>query len=221
MADTSPAIKLKSFFEVLKLKRENYSLKQKIKDLERDIIHDSLTGLKTRRFFYEELTRNLKMIFEVNHHKRTEHFGFTKLSVLFIDIDNFKKINDKYGHDIGDKVLKSVANILNKKIWDRDIAARLGGEEMGIMFLGADEEEAYNKAETIREKMGDIKIRDYDNIKVTVSIGVSQAKDFSAEKVIKEADTAMYKSKTTGKNRTTKYSLIEQHARKSRKSSKK
>jgi diguanylate cyclase (GGDEF)-like protein len=206
--DTSPAIKLKNFFQVLKLKRENYALKQRIKDLETDIIHDALTGLKTRRFFYEELGRNLRMIFQSDHHKRLEHFGFTKLSVAFLDVDNFKKINDTYGHDVGDKVLRAVAHTITRKIWERDIAARLGGEEMAVMFLGADEREAYEKAEMIRKKIGEIKIKDFDKIKVTVSVGVAQAFNTSADKAIKEADSAMYKAKMTGKNRTVQFSTL-------------
>ncbi len=201
--------KLKMFFQVVNLQKENFQLKKKIKTLEQDIIHDSLTGLKTRQFFYEELVKNLSMIFHKDHHERHEHFGFTKISVLFIDIDNFKKINDTYGHAIGDRVLKTVAGVLKRKIWDRDFPARLGGEEMGVMLLGADENEAYDKAEGLRLKINEIKIPDYDKIKVTVSIGVAQASGISAEKVVKEADTAMYKAKVTGKNKTVKYSDLQ------------
>jgi diguanylate cyclase (GGDEF)-like protein len=204
--EVSNVDKLKMFFQVVNLQKENYQLKKRIKALELDIIHDGLTGLKTRRFFYEELTRNLRMIHETDHHKRLENFGFTKLSILFLDIDNFIKINDTYGHAVGDRVLKAVAKIVNRKIWERDISARLGGEEMAIMLLGADEEEAYKKAENLRMKISEVTIKDYDKLKVSASIGVAQASGTSAEKVVKEADTAMYRAKTTGKNKTIKHS---------------
>ncbi len=206
--EVSNVDRLKMFFQVVNLQKENYQLKKRIKELEKDIIHDALTGLKTRRFFYEELHRNLKMIFETDHHKRTERFGFTKLSLLFLDIDNFKKINDTYGHAVGDRVLKSVAKIVNRRIWERDISARLGGEEMAVMLLGADENQAFKKAESLRQKIEEIKIPDYEKIKVTVSIGVAQAKGTSEEKLVKDADMAMYMAKTTGKNKTVKHSEL-------------
>ncbi|MBU6370871.1 MAG: GGDEF domain-containing protein [Patescibacteria group bacterium] len=206
--ELSAVDRLKMFFQVVGLQKENIQLKKRIAELEQDIIHDGLTGLKTRRYLNEELERNLTMIFQADHHLAVEHFGFTKVSVLFFDIDNFKKINDKYGHGTGDDVLKAVARVLKRNVWKRDLAARYGGEEMAMMLLGSGEEDAYKKAEDIRKKIGEIKIPDYPKIKVTVSIGVAQADSASVEQVVKNADVAMYEAKFLGKNRTIRYSEL-------------
>ena len=188
--------------------KEILFLKEKIKTLEKDLIHDDLTGLKTRAFFVEELDENLSEIFSKNKHGRKEGFGFTKISILFIDLDNFKKVNDTYGHDIGDEVLKKVANILKESVRETDIAARYGGEEFAISFLGADEEDSYIKAEKIRKTIEKTIFNDYPDLKISASIGVATIDHPSRTDLIKFADEAMYKAKNSGKNKVIKYSDI-------------
>jgi len=188
--------------------KEILFLKEKIKTLEKDLIHDDLTGLKTRAFFVEELDENLSEIFSKNKHGRKEGFGFTKISILFIDLDNFKKVNDTYGHDIGDEVLKKVANILKESVRETDIAARYGGEEFAISFLGADEEDSYIKAEKIRKTIEKTIFNDYPDLKISASIGVATIDHSSRADIIKFADEAMYKAKNSGKNKVVKYSDI-------------
>lgn len=187
------------------LNKQIISLKLKIKNLEKDLIHDSLTCLKTRVFFEEQLDENLNEIFAKNKHNRKEESGFTKISVLFIDLDNFKKVNDVYGHDVGDMVLKTVANILKKNVRGTDIAARYGGEEFTISFLGASEKDSYNKAEKIREIINKTVFKDYPDLRISASIGVASAKNSSRVGLVKSADIAMYKAKSLGKNMVIKY----------------
>ncbi len=201
------ATSLKTYTEnFLQLKRENQELKKKIKNLEKDMIHDGLTGLKTRKFFEGELKTNLDLIFEKRKHERQEVFGFKTLSILFLDIDNFKKINDELGHDAGDEVLKLIAKTLERNIRKTDVAARFGGEEFAVIFLGAGIEAAYAKAEKIRKAIEGIVFENFNNLKVTASIGVAEAMDSHISKIIKVADMAMYEAKNSGKNKTTIYS---------------
>ncbi len=194
--------------ELEKLRKENLLLKKKIELLEMDMIHDRLTGLKTRAFFDEELGRNLDLMFSKGNDLRKENFGFTQMSLLFIDADNFKSINDNYGHSAGDSVLKEIGKVLNGNIRKTDIAARYGGEEMAVILLGADEETAYKKAEEIRSGIKNISLKKHLEIKVTVSIGVSEAKNIISGEIIKEADMAMYRAKHTGKDKTVKFSNL-------------
>lgn len=202
--------KIKILVKTLKeLEKQNSSLKRKLSSLKKDMIHDSLTGLKTRSFLEEELQRNLNLIFIKDHKERREKFGFTKISILFIDLDNFKKINDKYGHAVGDDVLKSVSKVLTKHVRSTDVVARYGGEEMAITLLGDNERQAYYKAEKIRESIKNLTFRNhYSGLKITVSIGVAQAKELSLTKLLKEADVAMYKAKQAGKNMAVRYSDV-------------
>ncbi len=186
----------------LELKRENMELKSRIKLLEKDLIHDDLTSLKTRRYFEEELRSNLDLIFEKKDHSRKEVFGFKRISVLFLDIDNFKVINDTYGHDAGDEVLRLVAKILIKNVRKTDMAARFGGEEFAVALLGAGRESAYEKAERIRKDFETAEIVNYPEMKITASIGVAEAKDKHVSRLIKNADMAMYDAKQSGKNKT-------------------
>ena len=191
--------------EKQELFKEITSLKDRIKRLEKDLIHDDLTGLKTKAFFEEELDENLSEIFSKTKNKRKESSGFTNLSVLFIDMDNFKNINDKYGHDVGDIVLKTVAGILKKSVRGTDVAARYGGEEFVVSFLGANVEDSYIKAEKIRKAFEKIIIPGFTEIKITASMGVASAMNHSRVELIKSADIAMYKAKSMGKNMVIKY----------------
>lgn len=143
---------------------------------------DGLTGLYNHRFFQTEL-RAL-----VNNEKQ--------VSLLMIDIDDFKCFNDTYGHQAGDKILVGVANILRKNIRKKDIAARYGGEEFSVILADTEVGDALRIAERIRQ---DIKAHG----ECTVSIGVSSfpVHAATAEELIGEADSALYKAKSISKDR--------------------
>jgi diguanylate cyclase (GGDEF)-like protein len=187
-------------------------LEEEIHELEHDLIHDHLTGLRTRAFFEEEIKVYLEAIGQNDKGKRKEWFGFKNISVAFFDIDHFKQINDNYGHDKGDEVLKTVAEAIRASLRSGDTAARWGGEEMIVSLLGANEEDAKKKAEEIRLKVQGLGFVDGNNtnpFSVGISAGVASAgKGESLEDLVKRADEALYNAKETGRNKVIAYSEL-------------
>jgi len=169
-------------------------LEEKNRELQELAYYDPLTGLPNRRFFFEHAS----LIFE--EVKRYEK----PLSLLAMDIDHFKKINDTYGHDVGDVVLKTFAGLLRGMVRQSDICARLGGEEFVVLLPNTDLEGAKVLAERIRTAVAKNPVEhDSTVIVFTVSIGVSQyRKDMqNIDELIKEADIALYRAKEGGRNR--------------------
>jgi len=176
-------------------------LESQVFGLEKDLIHDALTGLKTRAFFEEESKVYLDMINHISAGKRKQWFGFKNISFLFFDIDHFKKINDTFGHDVGDLVLKKVAQTIKQNMRVGDTVARWGGEEMVASLLGADLNDAKLKAEDIRQKIEKLTFENSE-IKVTISIGVVSSEissDFTD--LMKKADQSLYQAKQSGRNK--------------------
>lgn len=184
-------------------------LETQIHSLERDLIHDSLTRLKTRAFFEEELGIYLRVINQNNAGKRKEWFGFRNLSIIFFDIDHFKNINDTYGHDTGDIVLQKIAETIHNSLRTGDTLARWGGEEMITSLLGANEKDAAIKAEKIREKIEAITFPEIPDLHVTISLGIASfEKDMTFSELVKRADNAVYFAKNNGRNKVVTYSEI-------------
>ncbi|MEO0237279.1 MAG: sensor domain-containing diguanylate cyclase [candidate division WOR-3 bacterium] len=175
---------------------EKSFLYQKTKDL---AIKDGLTGIYNHRFFQDELTKILL------NSQRTDK----KVSLGLLDIDYFKKFNDTYGHQIGDLVLKHIANILQQSLRKTDLVARYGGEEFVIVLTNIKDDSFENVFENIRKKIEDtkIKISSNEELSVTVSIGFSLFPDDTKDKnlLINFADTALYKAKELGRNRVVRY----------------
>jgi diguanylate cyclase (GGDEF)-like protein len=196
------------------LKKENKKLKEEISELEveltrleEDLIHDHLTRLKTRKFFEEEVNVYLESIAQKDS-RRKEWFGFKNLSVILFDIDYFKSINDTYGHSAGDDVLKKVAETIKDGLRTGDTVARWGGEEIIAILLGADEEDASEKAEEIREAVGSFKFKGIDK-PVTLSSGVASAEaGINLAELVGRADKALYEAKETGRNKVVTYSKM-------------
>ena len=155
--------------------------------------YDSLTGLYTRRIFDDMFLRETD---------RATRYGL-EMAVLFFDLDDFKKINDTFGHLAGDETLKHVARIILNEIRAIDIAVRYGGEEIVVVLPETGKVDAFVVGERIREKVESTKL-DYNgqNISLTISGGISSfpidATD--TENLIKNSDIAVYKAKETGKN---------------------
>lgn len=121
-------------------------------------------------------------------------------SIIFFDIDHFKKINDTYGHLAGDKILKELCSTVKTFLRDEDIFVRWGGEEFIILFEDLDIQIAAQKADEIRKVVENTKF--FNNIKVTISLGVTNInKDDTIDIVLKKADDLLYMAKENGRNK--------------------
>ena len=154
---------------------------------------DSLTNLPNRRYLEKHLDGVLL---------KNRDLGVS-VGIACFDIDFFKKINDNYGHDIGDEVLKTISSVFVKSVRDNDIISRSGGEEFIGVFEGVNEEDLISTLERIRMLIENSKIKvDKEEISVTISIGGTLVREKeSKEEAIKRGDTALYKAKATGRNK--------------------
>ncbi len=161
-------------------------------------VTDQLTGLYNRRYLASHLSGMFDRAFWTGR----------PLSLMILDIDHFKSINDKYGHDIGDKVIQEVAERIRNSVRGIDLACRYGGEEFLVAMPDTDTNFAAVVAERLRQEIANHKVSfnaGRDEIGVTVSIGISSTesgpKDDTGQKLIKRADEALYEAKTGGRNR--------------------
>jgi diguanylate cyclase (GGDEF)-like protein/PAS domain S-box-containing protein len=156
---------------------------------------DMLTGLPNRRAFIARLE---------DEHARLRRFGALQATVLMLDLDFFKRINDTWGHPAGDEVLRQVAAVINEQIREVDLCGRIGGEEFAVLLAGAAPLAAREFAERLRRKIAAITVNHEGNkIKVTVSIGVAamRAADDSPDAALLRADRALYNAKEVGRDR--------------------
>jgi diguanylate cyclase (GGDEF)-like protein len=194
---------------VSELKNRIAELEEIIKVLKNDLIHDSLTGLKTRKFFEDEAKVRLDSARRLYDDKRRRWPNSNGVSLILFDIDNFKHINDNHGHIIGDEVLRVISRIIRSKIRKGDIAARWGGEEISLILVGADEISARDKANEIRLAIELTNFELEPPIKITISAGIaSLGEEKSYEEILGEADEALYYAKKNGRNRVAIYSEI-------------
>ncbi|WP_340018064.1 sensor domain-containing diguanylate cyclase [Paenibacillus sp. FSL H3-0457] len=175
---------------------EEYKIKEqaliKVNDqLETLASTDLLTGLKNRRFFQEKMLESLMMFQEKQRY----------FSLLVVDIDHFKSINDTYGHPIGDLVLGNLAGLLQTVSRSTDVVARYGGEEFVVILPDCEGEQAIGIAERYRSQVASA---DWGEYNITVSIGAATVVEEDTEKTLfQRADNALYASKTGGRNRVT------------------
>ncbi|AWG45969.1 hypothetical protein AM586_08135 [Massilia sp. WG5] len=180
--------------EQLSLAISNVSLRETLKQ---QSTVDALTGLYNRRYFDESLKRELARA------KRTR----SSCSVIMVDLDHFKRINDSYGHDAGDLVLKAAAKQLFSRLRASDVACRYGGEELVLLLPECEAEAAAKCAEGIRRALSDI---EFDHLGqriagVTASFGVAAWPTHGSDssELVKAADKALYSAKRAGRNRVT------------------
>ncbi len=164
-------------------------------------ITDSLTGLYNRRYFEDSLAAEMEA---------AKRYGDVS-SILVIDIDKFKNINDQYGHANGDLVIKMIADVMKGRLRETDVLCRIGGEEFVTICKRADKDDAIDLAEILRKTIEDEVISiEGSNIKITVSVGIATVtKDnlnTHLENIFKFADMALYHSKENGRNCVTHYS---------------
>ena len=156
---------------------------------------DPLTGLYNRRYFNEVLNREFS---------QAKRHGIV-FSVLMIDVDNFKDINDNHGHDIGDKVLLAITERFNQLMRAGDITGRLGGDEFVVLLPHTSQIAGQALAERIRLNIGEqpLSVSDGPELNITLSIGQTSiaAQDEQPEQILKRADKALYDAKQNGRNR--------------------
>jgi diguanylate cyclase (GGDEF)-like protein len=171
-------------------------LSQNEKNLEQLTVVDPLTCVYNRRYFGDRLKEEFKRFIRYN----------TLFSIAIVDVDHFKKINDTYGHQMGDVVLKDIARILKENSRETDIVARYGGEEFVILYTCTDKIGSQIHLERLRTTIENFSFPDIPQ-NVTVSIGVSDATGkIAAEDVVRDADSALYSAKRGGRNRSVVYS---------------
>ena len=164
------------------------------KRLEELAIHDGLTGLYVHKYFIERVTQEIKRSLR----------NKMDISLLMLDLDNFKDYNDRYGHSAGDLALKHLASILKESAKPGDIVSRYGGEEFAVLLLDKDKDAAAKTAEDIRKKLNrtPITLR-REETKMSLSVGVAScpSERADAEGLLMLADSRLYRAKESGKNR--------------------
>jgi diguanylate cyclase (GGDEF)-like protein len=169
---------------------QNLDTLDRIKALRRAARRDYLTGMYNRRFFFETATP----IFANAARSGSD------LTVAMIDIDHFKSVNDTYGHDVGDEVLKSVAESLTSLVRETDIIARFGGEEFCLLAPAIAADDVPGFMEKIRDRISNLSFQN-GAFSITVSIGATSIVDSALEPMITQADNMLYQAKESGRNR--------------------
>lgn len=179
--------------ELLARVKTHLHLNQLIKSLEYASSHDMLTDIYNRRKFFELATERFL----------TQN---DTLYVIMIDIDHFKKINDTYGHHVGDKVIKSFALHIQGMLENEDIFGRIGGEEFALISQADSDEAIFSKVDSLRKSSSELIINgdNGDIIQFTVSCGVKHfgGREKNIDELMKAADEILYKAKEDGRNRT-------------------
>jgi len=170
---------------------QNVDMLEHIETIKRQANTDYLTKLPNRRYFFEEANKSLKQF------KKAK----APAMLAMLDIDHFKAINDTYGHDAGDEVLKGLAICFNK-YFENQLVARLGGEEFAVFFTELTEQEALKRLESFRLFI-ELNSHEFSqaNIKFTLSIGFSHSETYQIDELLKQADLKLYKAKESGRNK--------------------
>lgn len=167
------------------------------KQMERELRHlattDALTGLSNRRHFLDQMGAAL-----ARHHRHA-----TPTLLLMIDLDLFKQVNDRYGHGVGDEVLRHCANLMSLSLRSNDLLGRLGGEEFGILLPDTDTSGALDFAERLRRRAAhEVIVTEAGTVTVTLSIGLTAftLEDHHIDVILARADRALYRAKESGRN---------------------
>lgn len=182
-------------FNITKLQRALDELESQQSELERLARTDPLTGLPNRRAFFEAVEVELVRM------RRTG----APASIVLFDLDEFKQVNDRWGHAAGDAVLVELAQVFMSFARASDATARLGGEEFALLLHKTDLDQAAAAADRLREQIAAMRVRcDGSTVDVTASCGVTalHADDAEVSEALKRADRALYRAKSAGRNRT-------------------
>jgi diguanylate cyclase (GGDEF)-like protein len=188
------------------MEQERKELESRNRELQQQALHDPLTKVYNRQFFDETLDR------EASRCQRSA----AALGVLFIDIDHFKSVNDTFGHQFGDQVLKQVSQVVQSAIRASDVLARYGGEEFVVLASHATERGLEKLAERIRERVEHEPFQSGDHlVKVTCSVGAAiviperNARDIGKQ-LVAAADACLYEAKHAGRNQVKSTSLVQE-----------
>jgi diguanylate cyclase (GGDEF)-like protein len=178
----------------LTMARKNLStVRKKLSEANKTLVLDHLTNIYNRRAFDERALETLEQ-------NKIDHIAST---LITLDIDHFKKINDTYGHDMGDFILKEVAKMLKAECKEHDMAARIGGEEFALLFYNTDLDSAIKRVEGFLTRVRKAAFaHDGGTIRFTVSVGIAElVENESPDKWVKRADNALYQAKQTGRDK--------------------
>jgi diguanylate cyclase (GGDEF)-like protein len=186
---------LRSKTNQVELSERNRQLESMLHHVESLAITDPLTGLFNRRRFADVLRREVAV---TRRYKNS-------LALLMIDLDHFKVINDRFGHDAGDEVLRAIAAALSSGLREVDLAARYGGEEFAVVMPHTSKVNAVIVAERVAKQIGALQHQfQGETLSLTASIGIAEVADLgdpTSENLVKAADVALYEAKRAGRNR--------------------
>jgi len=178
--------------ELLARIKTQLTLKELISNLEFIASHDAMTGIYNRRKFFE-------LSFEYFNKSKQD------LCAVMIDIDEFKKVNDTYGHAIGDEVIKLVTKTISENLLNDAVFGRIGGEEFAVICYSLNTKDVFENIESIREKIENSQVITDEKkvVKFTISNGISKVSDETKtlDELLKQADIALYEAKGKGRNR--------------------
>ncbi|CEP37542.1 MULTISPECIES: sensor domain-containing diguanylate cyclase [Halomonadaceae] len=189
-ADDGELRKVTFVIDITQRKQLEERLKQANERLDHLAHHDELTELLNRRAGLQRLEEEIK---------RCERYS-TPFSIAMYDLDDFKAINDTYGHSTGDSVLQQITTLVSSVLRDTDLHIRLGGEEFLIIMPGVNAEEAYQGMERVRKSVAQQTFSEHQ-LTVTLSSGIASYVEASGTRLLDRADKAMYQAKQTGRNR--------------------
>lgn len=192
IADDKLEQMLRAMADHTALALSNLSLREQLRE---QSLSDPLTGLYNRRYLYQQMERLIAL---------WERSG-QPFALILIDVDHFKSFNDRFGHDVGDEVLVSIADLLQHQVRRSDVACRMGGEEFVVLMAGAEEKLAMARAEAIRVAVKALHIDAAGADRVTISAGVAlyPAHGDDSYELVRAADQALYESKRQGRDRIT------------------
>jgi len=192
----TPNAPVEGVLEVLSPNSTRFDYEKKLEEMRRLALLDPLTELGNRRYFEREL--NLRF-------EEKRRYG-ASFGILFLDIDHFKEVNDTWGHDIGDRVLRMIGRTLSQSVRPFDILGRWGGEEFVALVINVNASQIAGVAEKLRllVQQTTLRLTQATPLYVTVSIGATLAQDDDTpDMLIRRADALMYRSKQEGRNRVT------------------
>jgi diguanylate cyclase (GGDEF)-like protein/PAS domain S-box-containing protein len=170
-----------------------YAMRQRLEELQEMAMHDPLTGIANRRFIEINLAARLEEL---------KRYGFD-FSIMFIDADNFKQVNDTYGHSVGDRILKMITATIANSLRSFDIVGRWGGEEFVVLLVNTKKEVLYKLADRLRRLVenSSLTLDNGEMLNVTVSVGATNAQHGdTVASLVDRADKLMFESKRRGRN---------------------